>query len=284
MLARKRLANAAQETIVGFFLRGMQRGETIALIALLLVIGLAWAWTVHLAIDMKAMADMPNMAAAYAPSWDIGSVVLTWAMWSVMMAAMMLPAATPIALLHHRVGRHNAAQGAKAPSTSLLISGYVLVWTAFSALATAAQIALSMTLQITPAMALVDARWAGAVLIAAGLYQFTAFKQYCLIRCSSPFVFLNHHYHPGAWGALRMGLLHGFYCLCCCWAAMALLFVGGVMNLLWVAGLTVFVLIEKLLPFGRSIGLVLGALALAMGLYLIAGYSLPAWLSNPQSF
>lgn len=278
MLSLNRLVNPGQETIAGIFLRGIQRSEIIALIALLLIAGLAWAWTVHLAIDMKVMAAMPNMAEIYASSWDAESVFLNWAMWSVMMAAMMLPAAVPIALLHRRVSAHNAAQGAKAPATSLLIVGYMLVWVAFSVLATAAQIALSITLQMTSAMSLADARWAGGVLIAAGLYQFTSLKQHCLTLCSSPFVFLNHHYHPGAWGALRMGLLHGFYCLCCCWAAMALLFVGGVMNLLWVAGLTAFVLIEKLLPFGRPIGLVVGALALIMGLYLLAGYSLPAQL------
>lgn len=278
MPSLNRLASPAQETIAGFFLRGIRRSETIALTALLLIAGLAWAWTVHLAIDMKTMADMPNMAEIYASQWDAESVFLTWAMWSVMMAAMMLPAATPIALLHHRVSTHNAAQGAKAPPTSLLILGYMLVWTAFSALATAAQIVLSMTLKITSAMALANAQWAGSVLIAAGLYQFTALKQHCLTFCSSPFMFLNHHYHPGAWGALRMGVLHGAYCLSCCWAAMALLFVGGVMNMLWVAGLTAFVLIEKLLPFGRSTGRVFGALAVAAGLYLLAGYSLPVQL------
>lgn len=265
-----RFANPAHQTIAEFFWRGIQRNEIIALIALLLAAAIAWAWTVHLAIDMQAMAAMPNMAAIDAASWDIESALLTCAMWAVMMAAMMLPSAAPIALLHQRVGAHNAAQGAKAPSTSLLILGYVLVWTAFSVLATAAQIALSMTLQLTAEMALVNARWAGAVLIAAGLYQFTSLKQHCLIRCSSPFVFLSHHYHPGAWGAVRMGLLHGFYCLGCCWAAMALLFVGGVMNLLWVAGLTAFVLIEKLLPRGRAIGRVLGVLTLMAGLYLLA--------------
>lgn len=275
MPSPSRVANPMQENIAGFFVRGIQRGETIALVALLLIAGLAWGWTVHLANDMKAMADMPNMAAIYASSWDVAGVFLTWAMWSVMMAAMMLPAAAPIALLHHRVSAHNVKQGVKAPSTSLLIVGYVLVWIVFSGLATAAQIALSVSWQMTAAMALSNSRWAGGVLIVAGLYQFTAFKQQCLAFCSSPFVFLNHHYHPGAWGAMRMGMLHGLYCLSCCWAAMTLLFVGGVMNLLWVAGLSAFVLIEKLLPFGRFIGLGFGALALLTGLYLLFGYSLP---------
>ncbi len=240
------------------------------MIALLLAAVIAWVWTVHLAIDMQAMAAMPNMAAIDAASWDVESALLTGAMWAVMMAAMMLPSAAPIALLHRRVGAHNAAQGAKVPSTGLLMLGYALVWTAFSVLATAVQIALSMTLQLSASMALVTTHWAGAVLLAAGLYQFTSLKQHCLTRCSSPFVFLNHHYQPGASGALRMGLLHGWYCLGCCWAAMALLFVGGVMNLLWVAGLTAFVLIEKLLPLGRATGRVLGALAAIMGFYLLA--------------
>lgn len=276
MLSVERMEEEApQKSVATLFLRGIQRNEIIALVALLLIAGLAWAWIVLLAQDMDAMAAMPNMAAIYASSWDVKNIILTWAMWSVMMAAMMLPAATPIALLHRRVGTHNAAQGMKAPSTSLLIVGYLLIWCVFSVLATALQIALSVSLHVTAAMALASERWAGVVLIAAGLYQFTALKQSCLTRCRSPVLFLSHHYRAGARGALRMGLLHGFDCLGCCWAAMALLFVGGVMNLLWVAGLTAFVLIEKLVPYGRSIGLSLGVLSIIAGLYLLAGYSLP---------
>lgn len=276
MLSVERMEEEApQKSVATLFLRGIQRNEIIALVALLLIAGLAWAWIVLLAQDMDAMAAMPNMAAIYASSWDAENIILTWAMWSVMMAAMMLPAATPIALLHRRVGTHNAAQGTKAPSTSLLIVGYLLIWCVFSVLATALQIALSVSLHVTAAMALASERWAGVVLIAAGLYQFTALKQSCLTRCRSPVLFLSHHYRAGARGALRMGLLHGFDCLGCCWAAMALLFVGGVMNLLWVAGLTAFVLIEKLVPYGRSIGLSLGVLSIIAGLYLLAGYALP---------
>lgn len=276
MLSVERMEEEApQKSVATLFLRGIQRNEIIALVALLLIAGLAWAWIVLLAQDMDAMAAMPNMAAIYASSWDAENIILTWAMWSVMMAAMMLPAATPIALLHRRVGTHNAAQGMKAPSTSLLIVGYLLIWCVFSVLATALQIALSVSLHVTAAMALASERWAGVVLIAAGLYQFTALKQRCLTRCRSPVLFLSHHYRAGARGALRMGLLHGFDCLGCCWAAMALLFVGGVMNLLWVAGLTAFVLIEKLVPYGRSIGLSLGVLSIIAGLYLLAGYALP---------
>lgn len=276
MLSVERMEEEApQKSVATLFLRGIQRNEIIALVALLLIAGLAWAWIVLLAQDMDAMAAMPNMAAIYASSWDAENIILTWAMWSVMMAAMMLPAATPIALLHRRVGTHNAAQGMKAPSTSLLIVGYLLIWCVFSVLATALQIALSVSLHVTAAMALASERWAGVVLIAAGLYQFTALKQSCLTRCRSPVLFLSHHYRAGARGALRMGLLHGFDCLGCCWAAMALLFVGGVMNLLWVAGLTAFVLIEKLVPYGRSIGLSLGVLSIIAGLYLLAGYALP---------
>ena len=179
----------------------------------------------------------------------------------------MLPAAAPIVLLHRRTALQAHTQGAPAPPTALLVLGYGVVWTGFAMLATAAQWVLADAALLTDMDALSDRRIAGAVLIAAGLYQLTPFKQACLQLCRSPVAFLMRHYYPGAVGALRMGLGHGLYCLGCCWAAMALLFVGGVMSLIWVAGLAAFVLIEKALPFGRAFGIAVGIGALAAGSY-----------------
>lgn len=256
-------------------LRGLNRVEMLSGAAILLVALIAWGYIATLQPIAPPSADMPSMPgmdmsgmSANAPaSWTWARVLATFAMWSVMMAAMMLPAAAPIVLLHRRTALQAHAQASPAPPTILLVLGYAVVWTSFAVLATALQWALSNAALLTEMDALSDRRIAGAVLIAAGLYQVTPFKQACLQLCRSPVAFLMRHYRPGAVGALRMGLGHGFYCLGCCWAAMALLFVGGVMNLFWVVGIAIFVLIEKALPFGRVFGIAIGIGALAVGLY-----------------
>jgi predicted metal-binding membrane protein len=261
-------------------LRGLSRAEMLSAGAILLVTLIAWGYIVTLpptAPPSASMSDMPamnmgDMSANDVASWTWARALATFAMWSVMMAAMMLPAAAPIVLLHRRTAMQAHALEAPAPSTALLVLGYAAAWSGFAALATASQWALSNAALLTEMDAFADRRMAGAVLIAAGLYQLTPFKQACLQLCRSPVAFLMRHYQPGAVGALRMGLRHGLYCLGCCWAAMALLFVGGVMNLIWVAGLAAFVLIEKALPFGRVFGIAIGIGAFAVGGYwLMAG-------------
>lgn len=268
---------SARQTPLQLLRRGLVRNEVITIIALLLLAIIAWGWTLHLTNSMETMADMPQMQRmpdANALHWDAPRARSTFAMWSVMMFAMMLPSAMPIILLHRRVGAHQHAQNnaVEMPPTSLLVLGYLLVWTGFSVAATLAQIGLSMTAQITPMMTLVEGRFGGAILLFAGIYQLTPLKQHCLTLCRSPLVFLTQHYRSGSFGALRMGVMHGWFCLGCCWAAMALLFVGGVMNPLWIAGLTVFVLIEKILPLGKAIGQLLGVAAIATGIYWLVNF------------
>jgi predicted metal-binding membrane protein len=255
-------------------LRGLKRAELLSVGAILLLALIAWGYIASLEpMPDKPGMDMGGMSANAAVPWTWARALATFSMWSVMMVAMMLPAAAPIVLLHRRTALQAHAQGAPAPPTALLVLGYGVVWTCFAMLATAAQWVLADAALLTDMDALSDRRIAGAVLIAAGLYQVTPFKQACLQLCRSPVAFLMRHYHPGAVGALRMGLGHGLYCLGCCWAAMALLFVGGVMNLIWVAGLAVFVLIEKALPFGRVFGVAAGLGALAVGAYwIMAGF------------
>lgn len=255
-------------------LRGFNRVEMLSAGAILLVAIIAWGYIATLQPMAPSSADMPGMdmggmSENAAAAWTWARVLATFAMWSVMMAAMMLPAAAPIVLLHRRTTLQAHAQGSPAPPTVLLVLGYAAVWTSFAAFATALQWALSSAGALGDMDELSDRRIAGAVLIAAGLYQVTPFKQACLQLCRSPVAFLMRHYRPGAVGALRMGLGHGLYCLGCCWAAMALLFVGGVMNLIWVAGLAIFVLIEKALPFGRLFGSAVGIGALAVGSYWV---------------
>ena len=261
-------------------LRGFHRAEVLSISAILLIALIAWGYIATLPPmappdEMPGMSgtDMAGMDMGGAP-WTLARAMATFAMWSVMMAAMMLPAAAPIVLLHRRTTLQAHAQGAPAPPTALLVLGYAIVWTGFAALATALQWVLSNAALLTDVDALADRRIAGAVLIAVGLYQVTPFKQACLHLCRSPVGFLMRHYQPGTTGALHMGLRHGLYCLGCCWAAMALLFVGGVMNLIWVVGLAIFVLIEKTLPFARVFSVAVGIGAIAVGsLWLLTGVS-----------
>ena len=166
-------------------------------------------------------------------------------------------------LLYARVGRQARAQGKPFAATGWFAGGYLLAWTGFAALASLAQAALASAALVTPMLALTNNILGGAVLIAAGLYQWSPLKQACLGHCQAPLRFLQRHggFRRDPAGSLRLGLKHGLYCIGCCWALMALLFVGGVMNLLWIAALSILVLLEKIVPAGllipRAVGLVL---------------------------
>jgi predicted metal-binding membrane protein len=149
-------------------------------------------------------------------------------------------------------------------------AGYLLVWTLFSAGAALTQWGLHSLAMLSPAMTTSSARLGGAILIAAGVYQLTPFKRACLLHCRSPLGFLMGHWRDGTAGAIRMGIAHGTYCLGCCWALMCVLFVVGVMNLLWVAAISAFVLLEKVGPRGILASRVAGVAAAAAGVLLLA--------------
>ena len=187
-------------------------------------------------------------------------------MWWLMMAAMMLPSAAPAILLYARVREQRRAHGVVAQSW-IFLAGYLAIWLLFSIAAAVMQSQLTGS-----SMALDNRPLEGAVLIAAGLYQLSPLKSACLRQCRSPAQFISRHWRPGWTGAVRLGLLHGAYCLGCCWMLMALLFVGGVMNLLWVVALTIIVATEKLVPRGPFLGRVAGAALVAWGLLTLAGY------------
>jgi predicted metal-binding membrane protein len=253
-----------------------QRALTIAALAALTL--LAWAWLAAGAgMGMTAqawlplfprapgagtMGDMPGMAMSFA-GWTAGQILLAVAMWWVMMVAMMLPAAAPVVLLYARVA--GAREGSQAASGSF-ICGYLAVWGAFSLIAAGLQDALQRAGALAPMTMDATARWLfAAILILAGLYQLSPLKEACLGRCRNPAAFLSRHYLPGRWGAFRMGAIHGAFCLGCCWLLMALLFVGGVMNLAWIALLSLLVAAEKLLPGGRRVGQAAGVGFVAWG-------------------
>jgi predicted metal-binding membrane protein len=201
------------------------------------------------------MAGMAGMGPA--PGWPIAA-----AMWMAMMVAMMLPSAAPTILLYATV--HRGLRRPGAPPTAAFLAGYLACWFGFSAVAAAVQLALGNAMVI-------GGGTAAALLIAAGLYQLSPLKEACLNRCRSPAQFLSSHYRPGAAGAWWLGLLHGAYCVGCCWLLMALLFIGGVMNLAWVALLTLFVAAEKLLPGGQWIARIAGIALIGWGAALLVG-------------
>ena len=234
---------------------------------LVLVPAVSWAWIYVLARDMYG--DMTGASAwMMTPHWDLPHLALLWLMWAVMMTAMMLPSAVPMIVL---AGRGATKRGGFAPGEHILLaSGYLGAWAVFSVGATALQWWLGRLLIINPMME-VSTRHAGAALVAlAGLYQWTPLKDACLTACQSPLALLTTRWRSGSWGAFRMGLDLGVYCVGCCWALMLLLFVGGVMNLAAIAALTLFVAFEKLAPWGRCTARISGGLLILTAAWMLS--------------
>jgi len=248
----------------------MPRRERAVIVAALAgVTALAWAYVVHLARGMAGMGDMASMAMApmLAP-WSARDAVLMFAMWWVMMVGMMLPSALPMTLTFAAINRGRRERGGAYVPTALFVAGYLFAWGAFSLAATAAQWALERAALMTGMMRTSSPLLGALLFVAAGVYQLTPLKRACLHRCRTPLAFVLEHWRDGAAGALHMGAAHGRFCLGCCALLMALLFVGGVMNLLWVAAIAVFVLIEKVLPAGERVARVAGVLSIAFGVWL----------------
>jgi predicted metal-binding membrane protein len=211
------------------------------------------------AVPSGTMMSMPMESVV--ADWRPSTWLVMGAMWWSMMIAMMAPSAAPTILLYAQVYRHAQAQGnaARLAPTGAFTGGYLLIWLGFSIFATVLQWGLTKLGALAElTMASSSAYLSAAVLLVAGLYQFSSFKDRCLTHCRAPASFISQHWRPGAAGALRLGALHGAYCVGCCWLLMALLFIGGVMNIVWIAILALFVLVEKLLPGGRSIGKISG--------------------------
>jgi predicted metal-binding membrane protein len=193
--------------------------------------------------------------------WSAANWLAVLIMWAVMMAAMMLPTAMPMVSVFAGLNRTRGEAG----RTAAFVAGYLALWTAFGAAATAAQWMLQTRGLLSPMIVSMSPVLSAALLAIAGAFQFTPLKQACLRACRSPLGFLLTDWRAGLWGAARMGVRHGLYCLGCCWALMALLFVGGAMNLLWIAALTLLVAIEKFAPKGDILAKALGALMIGAG-------------------
>jgi predicted metal-binding membrane protein len=247
----------------------LKRERTIVVAGLVAITLLAWFYVFQgagmgmTALTMTKIALFPHLTPE--PMAAMGMSTISWltvvAMWWVMMIAMMIPSAAPLILLYGRVMRHAAAQNQTThyiPS-ALLLGGYLLVWFGFSVAAAALQYALQRAGLISQMMLWSrSALLSAAVLGIAGIYQLSPLKRACLSKCRSPAQFLAQHMRQGSMGALRMGIDHGAWCVGCCWMLMALLFVGGVMNLVWIAVLALLVLIEKLAPRGMVAGYMVG--------------------------
>lgn len=242
------------------------RERWLAWTAIVLISGLSWLYLLYLAADMESGMAMDMGGMAMQRPWTWLDAWLMFLMWAVMMVAMMLPSASPMILLYQRI----AYQKMRRPRLAVasFASGYLLVWTAFSAVATAAQWALREIGLVNDMMVSSSVLLSGSLLIAVGAYQLSPWKHTCLQHCQAPFAFVMRHWRGGQRGAFVMGLHHGAYCLGCCWLVMTLLFVGGVMNLLWIALLALFVFLEKILPgiwLARSLGVIL----IAAGTWLL---------------
>ncbi len=227
---------------------------------------LAWIYLIDMARGMKGM----SMGAA----WSLDYFVAMLLMWIIMMVGMMVPSAIPMVLIYASVARKAARDGAPLAATGVFVTAYIVVWSLFSALATVAQWALDRAALLSPMMLLDSSILGGILLCAAGLYQLTPTKEACLKHCRSPVHFLAKAWRPGAVGAFRMGFAHGVYCLGCCWVLMCLLFFGGVMSIWWIGGLTLFVLLEKVMPFGRLGGRILGLAVAVWGAALLLSAAL----------
>ena len=250
---------------------GLTRPERrLAIIASLALVSiLSWAYVVHVARapSMSGMAmdmPMPGMSASFTATF-LG----LFAMWVAMMAGMMLPAVLPTVLLFTTIARQRRETGGAQLSVPAFVLGYLLIWVGFSALAALLQTRLSVAL-LDPAPHTRPASIAaGVLLLLTGAYQWTPLKTACLNHCRSPLAHFSAHWHAGTAGALRMGAEHGTLCLACCWLLMGLLFVGGVMNPLWVGGLALLVLLEKLVPRGDLLGRIVGVGLVVWGAFLV---------------
>lgn len=248
------------------FQRILKRDRTIVLAGLVSITVLSWAYMLYLAWDMGRMA-MPQMH-----SWGSADFVLVFVMWAVMMVAMMIPSAAPMILTFAAVERKRA-ETTPLIATATFVLGYLAIWTGYSALATVAQWGLHTSALLTSMMGgQAGPVVGGVILLAAGGFQLSSLKHACLKHCRTPLGFLLEDWREGTVGAFIMGLEHGSYCAVCCWALMALMFVAGVMNVLWMAIIAVLVLVEKVAPAGHWLGRVTGILLLAWGGWMLAAH------------
>lgn len=265
--------------------RLFRHDRVVVIVAMSAMTALAWAYITWLSAQMSmnipvtggeqdmAMPGM-DMSSEMSPGvmrpvptpWGPVEFAFMFSMWAVMMAGMMLPSVAPLVLIYARVARQAVVQQTPFASTAWFVGGYLIAWTGFSLAATGMQWGFERMLLLTPAMTSASNKFGSVVLIAAGVYQWTPLKDICLSQCQAPLFFITRHggFRRDHFGSLLLGARHGLYCIGCCWTLMLLLFVSGIMNLLWIAAIAIFILLEKVVPSGRILSRI-GGLAFVVG-------------------
>ena len=253
--------------------RAVKRRDRLVIAAALVgMTALAWVYLIRESADMTVL----SMEMVRLRSWETTDFALIFLMWAIMMIGMMIPSVTPTTMIYASIARKAERQGTIVAPTMVFVLGYIVVWTLFSALATMAQWGLDQAALPSPMMVMTSPMVGATLLVAAGVYQASPLKFVCLEHCRSPAHFLSRHWRSGITGAFRMGLGHGVFCLGCCWVLMGLLFLGGVMNLLWIASIAVFVLAEKVIPISDSkvASRLTGAVMALAGLVVLASWTI----------
>lgn len=238
--------------------------------ALIVLCGLSWYYIIYLYRQMYPMnMDAFLFAMPMSAKWTLVDFALLFLMWFVMMIAMMIPSVAPLILIFSMVNRKKKQEHNPFVSSHYLLAGYLIIWAIFSLLATVLQWLFQNLNWLNPDMVVTDKTVGGIILIVAGIFQFTPLKRQCLKHCQTPVSFIHTHWKEGRSGALKMGIKNGMYCLGCCWVLMLVLFVSGIMNLLWIVMISLFVLIEKLLPRFPWVSWLAGAALIVYGVWVM---------------
>ncbi len=248
----------------------LKRDRIIIISGLLIICLLSWLYIIYLYRQMYPM----NMNALFfampmSAQWTLTDFILLFVMWFVMMIAMMMPSVTPLVLIFAMVNRQRKQTQNPFVNTVYLLSGYFLIWMVFSFSATLLQWLLQHLSLLNPEMETTNKILGAGILIAAGVFQFTSLKHKCLYHCQTPINFISQHWKEGKYGALLMGIKNGLYCIGCCWILMIPLFVSGIMNLLWIAIIAAFALLEKFLSGTKWVSYISGALLVLYGILLL---------------
>lgn len=246
----------------------MQRERPLVFSCLVIVILISWACMLHMAWRMSGTETEITLACLM--RWGAGDIGHMFIMWAIMMVAMMFPAATPMILMFTTVNQRRGETREPIIPTGLFVLGYFLVWTTYSALAAVAQYGLHISALLTHNLLIASSLLGGALLVAAGVFQWTPFRNACMSKCRSPLGFLMAEWRDGRLGALIMGLKHGIYCVGCCWLLMLLSFVLGIMNMVWMAMVTVFMVVEKAYPRSQWVSRTAGLILVGWGLWVVA--------------
>jgi predicted metal-binding membrane protein len=247
----------------------LRREQLLAFSCLAVVILISWAYMLHMAWEVSGAGTEITLACLM--RWGPGDISHSFIMWATMMVAMMFPSATPMILMFTIVNQQQGETQRPLIPTGLFVLGYFLVWTAYSALAAMAQWGLHVAALLSHNLVITSPLLGGVLLVAAGIFQWTPFRDACMSKCRSPLGFLMAEWREGRPGALIMGLKHGVNCVGCCWLLMLLSFVLGIMNMAWMAIVTVFMLVEKAYPGSQWVSRTTGLILVGWGLWIAAG-------------